>query len=186
VPIGPTLLFAAIFFVYVAAEVSTASWAPTHLSDRLGPARAALTASAFWLAMTVGRFVAAAVASRIRPGPLVVAASALGMVGLLLTQFGPLALAGYVVAGLALGPVFPTSVAWLQARFGPDTERVGPLVIASGNLGPVLGAPAIGMAVAALGVGAIPIVLGGVVAVLASLALAAVVGSSRQPSPAEG
>jgi MFS transporter, FHS family, glucose/mannose:H+ symporter len=173
VPVAATALFAVMFFVYVAVEVSTAAWAPTHLAERVGPARAALAASLFWGAMTVGRFVAAVIGSRVAPAPMVVGASLVGLAGMLLAAVPALTLAGYALAGLALGPVFPTSIAWLQQRFGPLAERVGPVVIASGNLGPVLGAPAVGLAVAALGVASIPLVLAGVVAALLVLAMVA-------------
>jgi predicted MFS family arabinose efflux permease len=122
--------------------------------------------------MTAGRFLAAAFAHRVRPRDLVLASSAAGLVGLLLSSLPGLALAGYAVAGLALGPVFPTSVVWLQQRFGERAEQVGSLVLAAGNLGPVLGAPAVGLGVAALGSPAIPIVLavvvGGLVAIVAT------------------
>jgi predicted MFS family arabinose efflux permease len=90
-----------------------------------------------------------------------------------------LALVGYAMAGLALGPVFPTSVAWVQERFGERSEQVGPVVIAAGNMGPVLGAPAVGVVVAAAGAEAVPIVLAAVLVVLVVLVGVAWVSSRR-------
>ncbi len=167
--VGVVVLFCALFFVYVAVEVGTTAWAPTHLAEQVGAARAALAASVFWVAMTLGRFGAAALGGRAKPRDIVVACVLGGLVGVGIAHLPGLALVGYGVAGLALGPVFPTGVAWVQRRFGTRAERVGPFVIAAGNLGPVVGAPAIGIAAAAAGPEAIPSVLAIVLAVLLAI-----------------
>lgn len=151
--------FMLVFFLYVASEVSTPAWIPTHLSPRLGEANAALVASAFWAALTVGRFLIAPLAGRFRPRDLVLGASLLALAGVLMAQLPGLAVVGYVVTGFGLAPIFPTTIAWLQVRFGAGGERVTPFVIAAGNLGPVLGAPAVGVSVAAAGPEAVPTVL---------------------------
>jgi MFS transporter, FHS family, glucose/mannose:H+ symporter len=176
-PFAAASLFAALFFVYVAVEVSTAAWAPTHLAEHVSPAVAAAAVSVFWIAMTIGRFATAAVAARFRPQDLVAVGVAVGIVGLGLAHVPALAFVGYAVAGLGLGPVFPTTVAWIQRRFGERAESVGAAVIAAGNLGPAVGAPAIGLAVAAVGAPAIPTVLAGVLVALLVLVGAAWWGS---------
>jgi MFS transporter, FHS family, glucose/mannose:H+ symporter len=172
-PVAAAALFAALMFVYVAAEVGTSAWAPTHVAGQVGAARGALAASVFWIAMTVGRFGAAALAGRWRSRDLVLGAAALGTAGLLVAALPGLALVGYALAGVALGPVFPTTVVWVQQRFGARAEQVGSLVLAAGNLGPVVGAPAIGVAVAAIGTEAIPLVLAAVAGALLALVAAA-------------
>lgn len=161
--------FMLLFFLYVASEVSTPAWIPTHLSPRLGAANAALVASAFWASLTVGRFLIAPLASRFRPRDLVLASSLVALGGALLAQVPALSVVGYLLTGLGLAPIFPTAIAWLQVRFGERGEQVTPLVLASGNLGPVLGAPAVGVTVAAAGPAAVPSVLA---ALLGALALA--------------
>lgn len=171
-PLG-VVVFMLVLFLYVATEVTTPAWIPTHLAPRLGDANAALIASAFWASITLGRFAAAPLAARLRPRDLVLGASALALIGLLLASVPALAIAGYVLAGLALAPVFPTTIAWLQWRFGDRGERLTPLVIASGNLGPVIGAPTVGVAVAAAGTAAIPAVLAGVAALLLGVVVVA-------------
>ncbi len=160
------LLFMVMFFMYVATEIATPAWIPTYLGPRLGEANAALVVSAFWAALTLGRFVVAPFAGRLRPQDLVLGATSVALVGLLLAHLPGLAVAGYVLAGFGLAPVFPTTIAWLQWRFGERGEQVTPLVLAAGNLGPVLGAPAVGVAVAATSPDAIPSVLAGVGALL--------------------
>ena len=185
-PIAAAALFAALLFMYVASEVSISAWAPTHVAGQLDAARGALAASVFWIGMTAGRFMAAVFAHRLRPRDLVLASSGAGLAGLLLAGLPGLALAGYAVAGLALGPVFPTSVVWLQQRFGERAEQVGSLVLAAGNLGPVLGAPAVGLGVAALGSPAIPAVLALVVGLLVAIVAIAWWGERRDEAAAGG
>jgi MFS transporter, FHS family, glucose/mannose:H+ symporter len=178
-PLSATSFFAALLFVYVAAEVSTSAWAPTHVAAQFDAARGALAASVFWVGMTAGRFLAAAFANLLRPRDLVLGSALTGLAGLLVAGLPGLALAGYALAGLGLGPVFPTSVVWLQQRFGERAEQVGALVLAAGNLGPVLGAPAVGLLVAALGPSAIPVVLALVVGLLWTIVAAVWWGERR-------
>jgi fucose permease len=178
--IGPLALYAGIFFLYVAVEVSTASWAPTHLERFVDPATAALAVSLFWGAMTLGRFGAAALGGRIAAGTLLLGSVSLALVGVLMTPFAALAFLGYALTGLGLGPVFPTTVVWLEERFGDATVVVAPIALASGNLGPVIGAPAIGLLVAALSTAAIPWVLAGFVALLLGFILAARLEGARR------
>jgi MFS transporter, FHS family, glucose/mannose:H+ symporter len=185
-PFAGAFLFASLFFVYVAVEVSTAAWAPTHLGAFMSPALAAASVSVFWIAMTVGRFAAAAVATRLRPQDLVAGGVVVGILGILLAHLPTLAFAGYALAGLGLGPVFPTTVAWVQRRFGERAEAVGSAVIAAGNLGPAIGAPAIGLAAAAVGAAAIPSVLAGVLVALLLLVGVAWWGSRASPAVGAG
>ena len=145
------------------------------MAQAVGPARAALAASVFWIAMTAGRFLAAAFAARVRPGDLVLAAALLALVGLALARVPGAAFVGYAVAGVGLAPVFPTLIVWLDRHFGRDAERVAPIVLGAGNLGPVLGAPAVGLAVAATGPAAVPVVLAAV-----AVALVATIWATRR------
>jgi MFS transporter, FHS family, glucose/mannose:H+ symporter len=164
-PFG-ALAFMLLLFLYVAAEVTTPAWIPTHLAGRLGETNAALVASAFWAAITVGRFAVVPLAARLKPRDLVLGASIVGLLGLVLAQVPALAVPGYVLAGLGFAPVFPTTIAWLQWRFGERGERLTPLVLAAGNVGPVIGAPAVGVVVMASSPASIPTVLAGVAALL--------------------
>ncbi len=161
-------LFMLMFFLYVATEIATPAWIPTHLGGRLGAANAALVASAFWAAITVGRFVVTPLAARLRPRDLVLGASLVALAGLVMAQLPGLAVPGYVLAGFGLAPVFPTTIAWLLQSFGDRGEQFTPLVIASGSLGPVLGAPAVGVVVAATSPDTVPSVLAGLAALLAA------------------
>ncbi|MFO8149642.1 MAG: MFS transporter [Trueperaceae bacterium] len=167
---GGVVLFSALMFLYVAVEVATAAWAPTHLAEALGVARSALAVSVFWGALTAGRFLAAAFAARLRPANLILGGMALTLVGVGLAHVPAVALGGYALVGLGLAPVFPTTVVWIDRHFGERADRVAPWILAAGNLGPVVGAPAVGLAVALAGPAVVPsalalllVALGGVV-----------------------
>ncbi len=183
---GGAALFSALMFLYVAAEVATTSWAPTHLAATVGVARAALVVSVFWIAMTAGRFLAAVLASRWRPGDLALGAVAVTLVGIVVAHLPGLAFVGYAIVGVGLAPVFPTAVVWIERRFGERTERVAPWILAVGNLGPVLGAPAVGLVVAATGPVAVPTALAAGLALLAAVVLALWWGDRRDGSLPQG
>lgn len=179
---GGVVLFSALMFLYVAVEVATAAWAPTHLAEALGVARSALAVSVFWGALTAGRFLAAAFASRLRPADLILGGMALTLVGVGLAHVPAVALVGYALVGLGLAPVFPTTVVWIDRHFGERADRVAPWILAAGNLGPVVGAPAVGLAVAFAGPAVVPSALA-----LALLALGGVVVAiRRRGGPAVG
>ncbi len=163
--------FALLLATYVAVEANTPAWAPTHLAEPLGLANAALVASTFWAALTVARFLVAALAGRVAPATLVLVGTCLGGLGLVVAHvpgWGPV---GYGLAGFGFGPVFPTTIAWLVQAFRGDSERVTPYVLGLANLGPVLGAPVVGAAVAVAGPTAVPSVLTALTVVVVGLVL---------------
>lgn len=172
---GGVALFSALMFLYVAVEVAAAAWAPTHLAEALGVAGSALAVSVFWGALTAGRFLAAGFAARLRPADLILGGMALTLVGAGLAHVPAAALVGYALVGLGLAPVFPTTVVWIDRHFGARADRVAPWILAAGNLGPVVGAPAVGVAVALAGPAVVPSALA-----LALLGLGAVVVAIRR------
>ena len=178
-PLRSLGLLAGLLLVYVASEVNVAAWAPTHMQELVGSARAALVVSIFWITMTVGRFGVALFGGRSEPAPLVLAAVLLALAGLVLAHHPPLALLGYAIAGLGMGPIFPTLVVWVERRFADQTVRAAPIVLAAGNLGPVVGAPVVGLLVAALGPLAVPTILAGLLALLLLLAGSALAEARR-------
>lgn len=179
VPLLSAGLLAAVLLVYVAGEVSIAAWAPTHLEGLVGAARAALVVSLFWATMTVGRFGVALFGGRSDPARLVLTSVVVALVGISLAHIEGLAFLGYALAGLGMGPIFPTMVVWVERRFGEQTVRVAPVVLAAGNIGPVVGAPTIGLVIAATGSQAVPSVLAAVLALLLVVTLAAFLDARR-------
>jgi fucose permease len=174
------IAFALLFFAYVGLEASTAAWAPTHVGARSGAAAGAFAASLFWIALTAARFAVAAIGDRLRSAHLLLIAAAVALAGGILALAG-VQILGYVLLGVGCAPVFPTTVVWMQRVFGPRAERIGAIVLATGNLGPVAFGPAIGFAVAVRGEAVIPLILTATAATLLALvaALAFALARSR-------
>lgn len=107
------LTLSLIFFLYVGAEVGFGGWAATIATQgaRLDAATAALVATAFWLAFTVGRMLAALIATRLPTNALLIGAAGVGVIGGLLAAVsnGPLLFAGAVLVGLGCAPIFPAA-----------------------------------------------------------------------------
>ncbi len=157
---APLLGFVVVYFLYVSSEVGVASWEPTYLAPLVGDARAAFYTGLYWGALSLGRLVAAAVSDRMAPSTMVLAAALLALAGSWIAGIAPLAPFAYAWVGFAFGPIFPTTLAWLQRVFPQRAEQITPIVIAAASLGPVVSAPAVGWAVAWAGTGRLPGILG--------------------------
>ena len=114
----PAVMLAAAFLsVYVGLEVSVGNWAFTYLVQDQGQAAlaAGYAVSAYWLGLTVGRFVISPTAGRLGLTPqrmmLCCFAGVIGAVGVTWALPGPLAGAGFALVGFFLGPLFPTAMA---------------------------------------------------------------------------
>lgn len=158
--------FVVLFGLYVAVEQGVASWETVHLEPAVGAQRAAFFTGMFWAALTVGRVLAIALADRMRPGTLVLGASAAGLAALATAHVPAFAPAAYVLAGLAFAPVFPTALAWIERVFPERSERVVPLALAFANAGPVAATAIIGAWVGRAGPQAVPSALTAIAGVL--------------------
>ena len=124
------LLTAGILFLFVAVEVGLGDWIATY-AVRVGlgdNATAAYLTSAFWGALTAGRFLSIPLAIRFRPQDLL-GADLLGCLlgtGVLLAapQSAPAVWAGVLIVGVSMASVFPCTVA-LAGRLMTVTGRVG-------------------------------------------------------------
>jgi fucose permease len=163
---GGFLLF---YFLYVASEVGVGSWVTVHLAPLLGERTAAVNASLYWGAMTVGRLLAAPLSARVRPATLVLGASALALAALGAAHLPALAPYAYPLVGLAFAPIFPTGLAWLQRVFPRRAELVASAVLAAATLGPVATSGPIGWIVERAGPASVPsqlVVLTGAMAIV--------------------
>jgi fucose permease len=131
-------LFMVAYLLYLGVEGGVSGWAPTHLRA-LGysSAFADATTSAFWLCLTAGRFLVVPVAMRVSPKRIVLIGIGATAVVLVFALAKPAAPYAYAIAGLTLGPVWPTGLAWLSES-GADSGAVGYLVAASMLGGAVL------------------------------------------------
>jgi fucose permease len=158
----------AAFALFCTLEIVTGNWAATYLEDGRGASgrAAALTVSAFWGGITVGRLVLGRL--RIGARPLIVGAgltaSALLVAIPLLPR--PLAIAVYPLAGLALAPLFPTLMATTADRVGDGAAgRLGGYQLLAMNVGGTGLSALVGLAVGAWDAEAVGWVAAGLVVV---------------------
>jgi fucose permease len=113
-------LAAAFLFVYVGAEVSLGSWSYTLLTEgrHLPALPASWMVSGYWLGLTVGRVALGRVADRWDVGRLLQGCIAGVLVAVLLVWVAPagaVAALGLWLAGFSLGPIFPSTIALIDA-----------------------------------------------------------------------
>jgi fucose permease len=164
--IGLTVIaFVALYVLYVAIESGVGGWEPTHLEAVGYPASVAATATAaFWLALTVGRFLAVPVSLR-WPAPAIVTVCCAGMAVFLgLATIPSVAPWAYGGLGFMCAPIWATGLPWL-ARAAPRVAAASAYVMATSMLGGIAFPPLLGRAIEVAGVRSVPVLLG-VVAVL--------------------
>ncbi|WP_280885321.1 MFS transporter [Streptomyces sp. LBL] len=155
-------MFVALYVLHVGIEAGVGGWEPTHLETvGYGAGVAATATSVYWLMMTIGRFLVAPIALRFS-AQAIITVSCAGMTAcLLLASIPALAPYAYAGVGLFIAPIFPTGLPWLH-RAAPSARRAGALVIAASMVGGVAAGPALGKAIEASGVRAVPLLLCGV------------------------
>ncbi|MFC6801455.1 MFS transporter [Deinococcus caeni] len=156
-------LFAALIASYVGLEAGYGAWTVRYLTE-LRVADAALILSAFWAALTVGRVLTGVFAARLRPERVVLGSAAGLLLCALAASVPGLAGAAFVLAGLALAPVFGTTLAWLTRTL---SARLVPFLLVAGSLGGVIAPALLGVLFARWGAPAVPAFLGTLAALLA-------------------
>lgn len=123
--------FLLLYLCYGGVETGIGSWAAAHLVGQGSTAtEAAVLVACFWGATAVSKAATVLLAGR-WPAPVLVIGGLLGATGgLLLAAVPGAAVLGYLVTGLALGPVFPTGLAWI-ARTGGGARVSGAALLAS-------------------------------------------------------
>ncbi|MFE7561421.1 MFS transporter [Kitasatospora sp. NPDC057500] len=143
----PLAVFLLLYLGYGGLETGIGAWAAKDIqSQGHTPAAAAGIVAVFWGATAVSKFGAVALARRVSTAGLVIAGLAGTSVSLFLASLPHGAVAGFLLAGLALGPVFPTGLAWIAQR-GGGRRSVG-LAISASMTGSILFPAAIGWFVA--------------------------------------
>ncbi|MFE2168974.1 MFS transporter [Streptomyces sp. NPDC059447] len=151
--------FIGIYVLHVAIETGVGGWEPTHLEAvGYGAATAATATSAYWAAMTIGRFVVAPLSLR-WSAPSILIVCCAGMAGFLLLATVPaLAPYAYFGVGLMIAPIFPTCLPWLN-RAVPGVAAAGAYVIAASMIGGVAFPPLLGGVIDTMEVKTVPLVL---------------------------
>jgi fucose permease len=120
-----------LFLVYSGVEVSLGQWSFTLLSEGRGvnPVVAGVAAGGFWGGLTLSRLVMGAVGGRLRTPAVLLLAGIGALAATALLWWAPVAWFGIValvVAGFALGPIFPLQMSLTPGRVG---RRAAPAMI---------------------------------------------------------
>jgi fucose permease len=151
----PLVLLAIAIGAFVASEVGVSNWIIRFLASvPVTTATAAL--SAFWGGLALGRLFAATYSDRFSHSTFAAIASVAAGVGVIVAVLAPsveLSIAGFAVAGFAMGPIFPMIVA-LGGDLYPDRlAATGGTLTGAAVLGGMLYPPLIGLMSARFGIG---------------------------------
>lgn len=146
VPMGelvskPSLwLFAGFLFLYVAAEIGVWNWLAQLLQSRGTDAKAAqnIVGSGFAFGILVGRVVVSRVLIKVQPSMVLLASAALMLLTtyvLLQTSDPSMAWGTVFAAGIAMAPVFPTTLGMVGDAFPRGTATAMGFVITFGWVG---------------------------------------------------
>ena len=154
-------LNALLFAIYAGLEASAGQWAYTlfTVGRSIEPATAGHWIALYWGGLTVGRFVAGALAMRFTPRALLWSGSLGALVGAALVALPGMpwaSMIGMLLMGVALAPIFPALIGTTAKRVGSDhaANTIG-LQVAAASIG-AAGVPwVIGQAMGSFGVTAI-------------------------------
>ena len=146
----PSLYFLSMFmFLYVACEVGVWNWLAKHLISQGVPEKTALNilSLGFALGLLVGRVVVSRILIKV-PAPTVTLAAAvlMAITTYAMLQSGDATVAAVAVfcAGLAMAPVFPTTLGMVGDAFPKATATAMGIVITCGWFGLIASSPLIG------------------------------------------
>jgi fucose permease len=142
-------LLAILLFLYVAAEVGVWNWLPRHLIAQGIPEGRALNilSLGFALGMLIGRVAVAPILITVPASSVTLAAAVLMAVTtylVLKTRSPKVAWLAVFCAGLAMAPVFPTTLAMVGNTFKVATSTAMGLVITFGWIGLAVSSTVIG------------------------------------------
>ncbi|MBI3679667.1 MAG: MFS transporter [Acidobacteria bacterium] len=143
------ILLALTLFVYVASEVGVWNWLVRHLIAQGVPEGRALTilSLGFALGLLLGRVAVSPILTGVSPEHVLVASGALmAVTTFLMLQSSSPTTAWVLVflAGIAMAPVFPTTLAIVSARFTNMAATATGIAVTAGWLGLVISSPLIG------------------------------------------
>jgi fucose permease len=143
------LALAVLLFLYVACEVGVWNWLVRHLIAQGVPESKALTVLSlgFALGLLLGRVAVSQVLRGITPEAVLVGAGVLMAVTtfiMLQSKSDTIAWVTVFLAGLAMAPVFPTTLAVVNTRFPQTAATAVGIATTAGWLGLVVSSPIIG------------------------------------------
>ena len=147
---GPFWVALVGIFLAGATELGATHWMPAYVERLLGGSReaGARVYMGFATGMLVGRLSAGALAHRLRPVLLLLAATGLCLACLLVASFtgGVPAIAALVCLGLGVAPWWPTLLAYASDRVPEGGATMFSVLAALGNAGGALAPSVIGLA----------------------------------------
>jgi fucose permease len=134
--VGPVmLLFCGLLFCYAGVETGLSSWEATHLrAHGYAPDTAAALTSLFWLGLAAGRLLVPLVTRTWAEARILVTAFLACAGGLVLIAVDVSAPVGFFLLGAFVGPIFPTTLAWIAATL-PHPRRINAVVLTVAMLG---------------------------------------------------
>lgn len=150
------------FFAYCAVETSTGLWAASFLVRQRGLSQvlAAGGASAYYLGITLGRFLNGFLSSHFEAKNLVRGGVAMILLGIVLMflPFPILSLVGLMTIGLGCAPIYPTLLHETPRRFGAENSAtLMGLQMATAYVGLTLMPPLLGVVVGRFGLQFFPL-----------------------------
>ena len=175
----PLAFLALAIACYVASEVGVSNWVVRFL-DRVDLDTATLVLSGFWAGLALGRLAGSRVADRLPHVRFAAIASVVAGVAVIAAVLGPsieLQAGAFVVAGFAMGPIFPTIITiggdLYPDRLSTTTGTLTGVAVVGGTIYP----PLVGLMSASVGIGA---GIGG--AAVLSLLCGVLVLAARRPA----
>lgn len=112
----------ALFFFYTGLEVTVGQWSFTLLTESRGISleTAGLWVTCFWGSIGVGRVFSGFIVESLGPDRLTRLSTILGVAGtaMIVAGIAPLTLAGLIITGLALAPIYPCMMTRTPERLG--------------------------------------------------------------------
>jgi fucose permease len=132
-------VLAAALFLYVAAEMGTASWLAKYGEVHLGlsPALAPICISVFWGGLSASRILAGSLSARVPDSLLLYGSLVLTLAGQVFSftvRHPAAALVGIAVTGIGMGAVWPTLVAMAGRRYREASGTAIGALAASGGV----------------------------------------------------
>ena len=137
-------LLGVLILVYVGTESGLGGWTTTYMvrTTTLSIDQAAIVTAAFWLALTAGRMVSAAIGLRVSSFALLAASLAGATLGaaLLVVSIGSpvISTLAVLLIGFSFGSVYPTALAITAAAFSQGPGKAASVVAALGSVGGML------------------------------------------------
>ena len=177
-----------MFLLYVGVELGTGLWSYTLLTESRGisPEIAGFVTGSYWGMFTLGRVLAGWYSRKQSVGKLLYISILLALLGIFLILcniHNGLTMAGFILTGLAIAPIFPGLVSDTGNRVGSDFQKhtIG-MQIAAAGVGAAIIPSLAGVFARIFGLEVIPLfILAALIFLLFSFRLSHGMKKSRQP-----